>query len=105
MTPFPHSPIREKLLAEDRVLHNDWLHYTGAETVFRPAKMSVDDLDRLHQFAWDTFYGPGGKELKMGDLYMSVIKREVEDGTYRSVKRRRKRWQSEQADAGKKGTA
>jgi len=104
MTPFPHSPIREKLVAEDRVLHNNWLHYTGAETVFRPAKMSVDDLDSLHQYAWDTFYGPGGKELKMANLYMSVIRREVEDGTYRSVRRRRKGWQSEKNDTGKKET-
>ena len=105
LTPFPHSPIREKLLAEKRVLHNDWLHYNGAETVFKPAKMSVDDLDRLHQYAWDTFYGPSGKELKMGSLYMSVIQREIEDGTYRPAQRRRKRWQSEQADAREKGNA
>jgi len=104
MTPFPHSPIREKLVAEDRVLHNNWLHYTGAETVFKPAKMSVDELDSLHQYAWDTFYGPGGKELKMANLYMSVIRREVEDGTYRSVRRCRKGWQSEKDDTGKKET-
>ncbi len=105
LTPFPHSPIRDKLLAEKRVLHDDWRHYNGAETVFKPAKMSVDDLDRLHQYAWDTFYGPSGKELKMGNLYMSVIQREVQDGTYRSVQRRRKRWESENATAREKGNA
>jgi radical SAM superfamily enzyme YgiQ (UPF0313 family) len=95
MTPFPHSPIREKLIAENRILHNDWIRYTGAETVFKPARMSVDDLDRLFQYAWDTFYGSGGKELKMGNLYMSVIKREIADGTYHPIERRRKRWLSE----------
>jgi radical SAM superfamily enzyme YgiQ (UPF0313 family) len=95
MTPFPHSPIREKLLEEGRILHNDWIRYNGAQTVFKPAKMSVDDLDRLYQYAWDTFYGSGGKEVKMANLYMSVIQKEIADGTYKAVKKHHKRWQSE----------
>jgi radical SAM superfamily enzyme YgiQ (UPF0313 family) len=100
MTPFPHTPIREQMLKQNRVLHNDWLKYTGDQTVFQPAKMSVDKLDEMHQYAWDTFYGPGGKELQMGKLYQAVIQREVADGTYKSPKRDRKGWRKPGASKG-----
>ncbi|MDF7823373.1 hypothetical protein P4B35_05065 [Pontiellaceae bacterium B12227] len=98
MTPFPHTPIRSEMEKDGRILHNNWRKYTGAETVFKPAKMSVDKLDEMHQYAWDSFYGPGGKELAMGKLYMDVIQREVADGTYKSPKLRRRQWQSKEAD-------
>ncbi len=92
LTPFPHSPIRKQMEDEGRILHNDWLRYTGSQTVFQPARMSPEKLDEMHQYAWDTFYGSGGKQMAMGKLYMEVIKREIADGTYRSPKLRRKRW-------------
>jgi radical SAM superfamily enzyme YgiQ (UPF0313 family) len=99
LTPFPHTPIRAEMEKDGRILHNDWVKYTGAQTVFKPAKMTVDELDEMHQYAWDTFYGPGGKELAMGKLYMSVIQREIADGTYKSpdLRSRRERWKSEKA--------
>ncbi len=97
MTPFPHTPVRADMEKEGRILHNDWIKYTGSQTVFKPAKMSVDKLDELHQYAWDAFYGPGGKELAMGKLYMDVIQREMADGTYKSPRLRRKQWLSEEA--------
>lgn len=92
MTPFPHTPIREQMKKEGRILHNDWRKYSGDRTVFQPAKMSVDKLDEMHQYAWDTFYGSGGKEVAMGKLYQRVIEREIADGTYKSPKRDRKGW-------------
>lgn len=82
MTPFPHTPIRAQMEQQGRILHNDWRRYTGDQTVFKPAKMSVEALDRMHQYAWDTFYGAGGKEMQMGRLYQKVIQREIADGTY-----------------------
>ena len=91
MTPFPHTPVRATVEKEGRVLHNDWKRYTGAETVFKPAKMSVDTLDRMHQYAWEAFYGPGGKEARMGQLYKQVIEKEMADGTYKRHRLRRDR--------------
>lgn len=92
MTPFPHTPIRAQMEKDGRILHNDWVKYTGGQTVFKPAKMTVDELDEMHQYAWDTFYGPGGKELAMGKLYMSVIEKEIADGTYKSPRLNRSGW-------------
>ncbi|MCK5851088.1 MAG: radical SAM protein [Kiritimatiellae bacterium] len=101
LTPFPHTPIRAQLEKENRILHNDWIHYTGAETVFQPAKMSADKLTELHQYAWDTFYRDDGKETRMAKLFMKVIEKEVADGTYKSPgPRRRKKWGARAGSAG-----
>jgi len=84
MTPFPHSPIRAALEKQGRILSNDWRRYTCGETVFQPARMSVEKLDQLYDYAWNTFYRDETKEVKMGKLYMRVLEREVRDNTYRS---------------------
>lgn len=93
MTPFPGTPIRQKLLDEGRILHNDWARYTCGETVFQPAHMSPAKLDELYQYAWDQFYADCSIELKMAKLYVDVIRREKEDGTYKHVRmNRKKKW-------------
>ncbi len=93
LTPFPHTPIRAQLEREGRILHNDWLRYTGDQTVFKPARMSVADLDRLHQYAWDTFYAGDSHETRMGRLYLKVIQKEMADGTYKRIRPTAKRGQ------------
>ncbi len=82
LTPFPHSPIRRQLEQERRILHNDWIRYTGGEVVFKPAKMSVLSLQEMYEYAWKTFYGDFSKEVKMAKLYLKVIAKEKLDGTY-----------------------
>ena len=91
MTPFPHTPIRAELEKHGRILTNDWRRYTCGETVFQPARMSVEKLDELYDYAWNTFYGDETKEVKMGKLYMRVLEREVRDNTYRTPHRTRTR--------------
>ena len=83
MTPFPHTPIREQMQQEGRILSNDWTQYTADRVVFRPRKMSVDKLQELYEYAWDTFYADSGYQLRMGQLFQRVIEREIADGTYR----------------------
>jgi len=83
LTPFPHSPIRQQLEKEGRILHNDWIRYTGGEVVFKPAKMSADSLQEMYEYAWKSFYGDFSKEVKMARLYLKVIEKEKLDGTYK----------------------
>jgi radical SAM superfamily enzyme YgiQ (UPF0313 family) len=93
LTPFAHTPIRQQLEKEGRILHNDWLHYTGGEVVFKPAKMSIGALEKMYQYAWDTFYADFSKEVKMAKLYLKVIEKEKADGTYSGpVLRNRAKW-------------
>lgn len=91
MTPFPHSPLRTRLAAEGRLLNSGWSDYTADRVVFRPRHMSPEKLQELYHYAWDTFYAGGGHQLKMGDLFARVIRREMEDGTYYRYNPRRKR--------------
>ncbi|MFH1260152.1 MAG: radical SAM protein [Elusimicrobiota bacterium] len=85
LTPFPHTPIRAELERQNRILHNDWNRYTADEVVFKPLKMSVDSLQKMYDYAWETFYNDQSKEIKMGKLYLNVIKKEKNDGTFRPL--------------------
>ena len=94
LTPFPHTPVRAILEQERRILHNDWIRYTGGEVVFQPAKMSVDKLQEMYHYAWDEFYSDMRQGIKMARLFLKVIEKEKEDGTYKGNRLRRKRWAS-----------
>ncbi len=95
LTPFPHTPIRRQLEKENRILHNDWRRYTAGEVVFQPKKMSVDGLQNMYEYAWDNFYADCSKEIMMAKLYLKVIEKEKQDGTYRPVRLKSERkWNS-----------
>lgn len=91
LTPFPHSPIRKQFEEEGRILSNNWLHYTADKVVFQPKHMTPEKLQELYHYAWDTFYGENGYQLKMAELFRRVIRREMEDGTFRRYNVRKKR--------------
>ncbi len=91
MTPFPHSPIRAQLEKQDRILSNDWSLYSADRVVFQPAQMTPEKLQEMYYYAWDTFNADGGYALKMGKLFRDVIRREMEDGTYRRYNPRQPR--------------
>jgi len=91
LTPFPHSPIREQFEKEGRILSNNWLDYTADKVVFQPKHMTPEKLQELYYYAWDTFYGENGYQLKMGELFRKIIRREIDDGTYHRYDNKRKR--------------
>jgi radical SAM superfamily enzyme YgiQ (UPF0313 family) len=77
MTPFPHSPLRTRIAAENRLLDSDWGEYTADRVVFRPRRMSPEKLQEMYHYAWDTFYAGGGYQIKMAELFAKVIRREM----------------------------
>lgn len=83
MTPFPHSPIREQMEKDGRILHNNWIEYTADKVVFQPLKMTPEELQDVYYYAWDTFYADSGYELKMGQLFQKLVMREIADNTYK----------------------
>lgn len=91
LTPFPHTPVRAELEEEKRILHNDWIKYTGAEVVFKPAKMSVASLQKMYDYTWTAFYADCSQELKMAKLYIKVIEKEKRDRTYKRTSLETKR--------------
>lgn len=45
MIPFPGSETYKKLKAEGRILTEDWSQYDGTHVVFKPTKMSAEELE------------------------------------------------------------
>jgi len=94
LTPFPHSSIRDTLDKQGRILSNNWADYTCDRVVIEPRNITSSKLQDMYDYAWDTFYQSASQEMKMGELFRKVVKREIEDGTHKpeaaSGKRRRR---------------
>ena len=93
LTPFPHTPIRETLAREGRILSNDWTRYTGGNVVYQPARIASERLQEMYHYAWDMFYSDCSQNLKMAKLFLKAIEKEKADGTYRNqANLRRRKW-------------
>lgn len=56
LTPYPGTPLFSKLKAEDRILHEDWSKYNSDHVVFKPKKMTPEELQEGHDWANRKFY-------------------------------------------------
>ena len=56
MTPYPGTGLFQRIVAEGRLLHRDWDRYDTRHSVFRPAKMTPDELERGYWRASREFY-------------------------------------------------
>ena len=56
LTPYPGTRLYEQLTQEDRILSRDWDLYDMDHVVFRPQKMTVEQLQEGHDWANRRFY-------------------------------------------------
>lgn len=56
LTPFPGTPIFNRLSAQSRILTHNWELYDGQHVVFQPKNMSIRELEEGHQRAWKRVY-------------------------------------------------
>jgi radical SAM superfamily enzyme YgiQ (UPF0313 family) len=56
VTPFPNTGLYKRLAAEGRILTRNWELYDGQHVVFKPMRMSVDELSRGTEAAWKHAY-------------------------------------------------
>jgi len=56
VTPFPNTALYKRLEAEGRILTKNWEIYDGQHVVFRPAKMSIEELQKGIELAWKHAY-------------------------------------------------
>jgi radical SAM superfamily enzyme YgiQ (UPF0313 family) len=56
VTPFPGTPLHERLEREGRILTRDWERYDGQHVVFQPAGMTVTQLQEGTERAWRQAY-------------------------------------------------
>jgi radical SAM superfamily enzyme YgiQ (UPF0313 family) len=60
LTPFPGTPLFQKLESEDRILTRDWRKYNSrADVVYQPAQMSPAELLAGYRYANARFYSMG----------------------------------------------
>jgi radical SAM superfamily enzyme YgiQ (UPF0313 family) len=56
LTPYPGTALHARMAAEGRITVHDWDLYDTRHTVFRPAGMSADELERGYWNAYRDFY-------------------------------------------------
>jgi radical SAM superfamily enzyme YgiQ (UPF0313 family) len=57
LTPYPGTPLFAQMEREGRLLHRDWERYDTAHVVFRPAKMSEEQLFEGYAWCYDRLFG------------------------------------------------
>jgi radical SAM superfamily enzyme YgiQ (UPF0313 family) len=56
LTPFPGTRLMSNLEKEDRIVDRNWEHYNGTHAVFRPAKMTPEQLEQGRAWVKQEFY-------------------------------------------------
>jgi radical SAM superfamily enzyme YgiQ (UPF0313 family) len=51
LTPFPGTPLQRRLEEEGRIFDRDWSHYDMSHVVFKPKKMTVQELQEGYLWA------------------------------------------------------
>lgn len=75
LTPFPGTPYFEKMKKDGRLLHEDWSRYNAENVVFRPARMTVAELEKGYQMLWEGFYSQESQPARMARLYRRLTDR------------------------------
>jgi len=83
LAPFPHTKAYNDLMKAGRIFDHNWDHYNAGRIVYQPKHTTPEGLEKMYQYAWDTFYKDESQEEKMLKLFTNVMLRELEDGTFR----------------------
>ncbi|MGZ3526004.1 MAG: B12-binding domain-containing radical SAM protein [Thermodesulfobacteriota bacterium] len=51
LTPFPGTPLRKRMEEEKRIFDHDWSHYDMSHVVFKPKRMTVQELQAGYLWA------------------------------------------------------
>ncbi len=75
LTPYPGTPLYNRLDKENRLLHKDWSKYDENTVVFHPAKMSVKCLQNGFNWTWKEFYSISSviKRLRYNLWFKSIF--------------------------------
>jgi radical SAM superfamily enzyme YgiQ (UPF0313 family) len=55
-TPYPGTPLYERLRKEDRIIEDNWDYYDAQHVVFQPRNMSPDELYQGLLWSWEQTY-------------------------------------------------
>lgn len=83
LTPFPHTRAYGDLKRQNRILSLDWNDYSADKVVYVPKHMTPERLQELLYYSWGTFYAGESQTTKMFKLFQQVVRKEMEDNTFR----------------------
>ena len=72
MTPYPGTPLFAQMEREGRLLHRDWSRYDTAHVVFRPARMSVGELERGYSWCYQRLFSHASIWRRRPDAWSAV---------------------------------
>ncbi|HVQ00924.1 MAG TPA: radical SAM protein [Candidatus Thermoplasmatota archaeon] len=58
LTPFPGTPLYQRLMTEGRILTNNWEYYNMGNVVFTPKQMTPEQLQNGVWMMYNRFYAP-----------------------------------------------
>ena len=56
LTPFPGTKLMERMERENRIIDRYWQHYNGTHVVFKPARMTPEELNEGRAWVKQEFY-------------------------------------------------
>ncbi len=59
LTPYPGTPLFRQMETQDRLLHREWELYDTAHVVFRPARMTPDELAEGYAWCYERLFSHG----------------------------------------------
>ena len=72
VTPFPNTPLYNRLESEGRILTKDWDLYDAQHVVFQPKNMTVEELYRGTEWAWKRVYEYGSIWKRLSKTKMNL---------------------------------
>ena len=69
----PRLPALRTYAAEDRILTRDWGKYNGNHAVFRPARMTPEQLEAGYHHCYDVFYREVDRDKALFDGFRSRV--------------------------------
>jgi radical SAM superfamily enzyme YgiQ (UPF0313 family) len=96
LTPYPGTPLHARMKAEGRLLHEDWSRYDTAHCVFRPARLSPEELEAGRAWLYRRLFSlrsiwarrPRGAAAVPAYLAMALLYKRA-NGLWRHLVRRR----------------
>lgn len=58
LTPYPGTPFRQQLIAEDRLLDRPWRYYDTAHVTYQPRLMTIAEMERIYDWFCRQAYSP-----------------------------------------------
>ena len=56
LTPYPGTALHDRMRSSGRILHDDWDLYDTRHVVYRPARLTSDELEAGYWRAYESFY-------------------------------------------------